>query len=266
MQYGLVKLPLVPLRADSNERSEMVSQLLFGEYVKIIEVQEKWLYIENLQDGYQAWADRKMIETVSESAFSKNREMPITKICSPYASIYNPVSKQTILIPGGSILYDLQADKFKLRDESWTLIDINCVQNPHKQPLAQEVLQQFVTNTAMAYLNAPYLWGGKSVLGIDCSGLVQIVYSIIGIGLPRDSSQQVHEGKAIENLAKSLAGDLVFFGDEKAKITHVGILKSKTEVIHASAWVKLEQIDERGIISSTSSEYTHKLQAIRRMF
>ena len=266
MHYGLVKQPLVPVRTADNERSEMTTQLLFGEYVKIIEEQEKWLYIENIQDGYQGWIDRKMIVAVSESAFLLSSKMSMTKVCSPYAIIYNAALEQKMMIPGGSLLYNLQDDVFEFHDETWILMDENCVLNPFKQTSNKNTRSQFLIDTAIAYLNAPYLWGGKSVFGIDCSGLVQIVNSIVGISLPRDSSQQSQQGKAVASLAETIAGDLVFFGDAKGKITHVGILKSDTEVIHASAWVKIERIDEQGIISSISGEYTHKLQAIRRVF
>jgi len=100
--------------------------------------------------------------------------------------------------------------------------------------------------------------GGKSVLGIDCSGLVQTVYSIAGFSLPRDASQQAQHGTLVESLSDAVIGDLAFFGDTKGKITHVGILKNNTEVIHASGWVKVDRIDEYGIISSITGEYTHK--------
>jgi len=265
MHYGFVKLPLVPVRAAGNERSEMTTQLLFGEYVKIIEEREKWLYVENIQDGYQGWADKKMIVSISESVFLNSRKMKVTKICTPFALIHNQVLNQSMLIPGGSLLYDLKADVFKLHDETWTLMDVNCVLNPLNQNADKNTCVEFLINTAMSYINTPYLWGGKSVLGIDCSGLVQTVYSIAGFSLPRDASQQVQHGRPIESLAEAVIGDLAFFGDAKGKITHVGILKNNTEVIHASGWVKIERIDERGIISSITNEYTHRLQTIRRI-
>ena len=265
MHYGFVKLPLVPVRAADNERSEMTTQLLFGEYVKIIDEQEKWLYIKNIRDGYQGWADRKMITGVPESIFLKSKQMKVTKVCTPYALIRNQVLDQSMLIPGGSLLYNLQDDVFKLHDETWTLMNVNCVLNSFNQTSDENTCRELLINTAMSYINVPYLWGGKSVLGIDCSGLVQTVYSIAGFSLPRDASQQVQHGRPIESLAEAVIGDLAFFGDAKGKITHVGILKNNTEVIHASGWVKIERIDERGIISSIINEYTHRLQTIRRI-
>ncbi|HOG04681.1 MAG: NlpC/P60 family protein [Paludibacter sp.] len=265
MHYGFVKLPLVPVRAADNERSEMTTQLLFGEYVKIIDEQEKWLYIKNIRDGYQGWADRKMITGVPESIFLKSKQMKVTKVCTPYALIHNQVLNQSMLIPGGSLLYDLQANVFKLYGETWTLMDINCALNSFNQTSDENTSRELLINTAMSYINVPYLWGGKSVLGIDCSGLVQTVYSIAGFSLPRDASQQAQHGTLVESLSDAVIGDLAFFGDTKGKITHVGILKNNTEVIHASGWVKVDRIDEYGIISSITGEYTHKLQTISRI-
>lgn len=256
--YGLIKLPLVPLRINNSECSEMTSQLLFGEYVRIKEKQEKWIYIENVTDDYSGWIDAKMVMPVTELAFLKSRQMKVCRLQSVYNMIYNAELSQKKLIPGGSFIYELNANDFMIGDEIWTLSEPGAATdgcfNAHR-----------IIETALQYVNAPYLWGGKSVLGIDCSGLVQVVYSIGGYSLPRNAYMQATCGESVFSLSEALPGDLAFFGKEGGGITHVGMLIDNTHIIHASGWVKIEKMDYQGIISSTTGEYTHQLRAIRRI-
>jgi len=256
--YGLITHPLVPLRAYNSERSEMVSQLLFGEYVKILVKQEKWLYVENITDGYTGWADIRMINPVTDSTFLKSRHQKADRLLHPNNIIYNTKINQSKLLPGGSIIYDLSGDEFSADGEIWSLIE------PDSLAVGRFDVHR-ILETAIQYLNAPYLWGGKSVLGIDCSGLVQVVYGIGGYLLPRDASQQVLQGELVDFLSESMPGDLAFFGSEEGSITHVGILVDNASIIHASGWVKIENIDSQGIISSKTGEYTHQLRVIKRI-
>lgn len=256
--YGIIKHPLVPLRVSNSERSEMTSQLLFGDYVRILEREEKWFYIENITDGYKGWADAKMVTLVTETAFQKSRTQKSDRLLHAYNIIYNTKINQSKLIPGGSTIYDLIDDEFIIDGESWSLIE--------PDSFAVGYFDRYrIIDTAKQYLNAPYLWGGKSVLGVDCSGLVQLVYAIGGYLLPRDASQQVGQGKLVDFLSESLPGDLAFFGKEDGIITHVGILTDNSSIIHASGWVKIENIDSQGIISSETGEYTHELRVIKRI-
>lgn len=256
--YGLITHPLVPLRASNNERSEMISQLLFGEYVKILEKLEKWLYVENTTDGYTGWADAKMINPVSDSLFQQSIQQKADRLLHPYSIIFNTKTNESKLLPGGSIIYDLNGDEFNIDGEVWSLIDPDSLADGNFDV-------HHILYTAKQYLNAPYLWGGKSVLGIDCSGLVQVVYCIGGYILPRDASQQVVQGELVDFLSESMPGDLAFFGSEEGCITHVGILIDNSTIIHASGWVKIESVDYQGIISSKTGEYTHQLRVIKRI-
>lgn len=233
--------------------------MLFGEYVKILEKHEKWLYVENITDGYTGWADIKMINPVTDSVFQKSRQQKTNRLLHPYNIIYNTKTNQSKLLPGGSVIHDLNGDEFSVDGEIWSLIE------PDSFVCGKFVDVHRILETAKQYLNAPYLWGGKSVLGIDCSGLVQVVYSIGGYMLPRDASQQVVQGELVDFLSESMPGDLAFFGSEEGDITHVGILIDNASIIHASGWVKIENIDSQGIISSKTGEYTHQLRVIKRI-
>ncbi|MEA4937626.1 hypothetical protein SDC9_139397 [bioreactor metagenome] len=256
--YGLVTLPVVPLRASDSERSEMISQLLFGEFVEIIEQSERWFYIKNLADDYLGWIDRKMIKSVSGKEFAAAQRSDRLRLSRPYSIIYHTIDNQTKLLPGGSIVYELNGDDFQIGSENWSLID------PVYIPKLPFSTHQ-VIEVAMQYLNAPYLWGGKTILGVDCSGLVQLAFAIGGYLLPRDASQQVVKGKTVDFLSEVLPGDLAFFENDEGHISHVGILIDNSKIIHSSGWVKVENIDAQGIISSLTGEYTHHLRVIKRI-
>jgi gamma-D-glutamyl-L-lysine dipeptidyl-peptidase len=256
--YGLVILPVVPLRASDSERSEMISQLLFGEYVEVLEQSDKWLYVRNSADDYLGWTDRKMIKIVDENVFLNAQKEVKLILSRPYTIIYQAISNQTKLLPGGSIVYGLNGDEFHVGSEFWSLIDP--VSIPENNLAAHQIL-----DVAMQYINAPYIWGGKTILGIDCSGLVQLVFAVGGFLLPRDASQQVNKGKTVDFLSEVLPGDLAFFENEEGQISHVGILMDASKIIHASGWVKIESVDAQGIISSVTGEYTHQLRVIKRI-
>lgn len=255
---GIIILSLVPLRTSNSETSEMCSQLLFGEVVEVIEVQDRWLNIRNLSDNYTGWADRKMIRILSA-----NDEKRITESSKHYVhvplSICNiTASGQKMFLAGGSILYNLNEGECTVANETYRI-------NLSDVSLPVDVNGILLIDIAKQYLNSPYLWGGKSVLGIDCSGLVQLVFAIGGIRLPRDASQQVECGRSIDFLSESKPGDLAFFENAEGKIIHVGILLNSHQIIHASGWVKIENIDSHGIISIKTGEYTHRLRVVKRI-
>jgi gamma-D-glutamyl-L-lysine dipeptidyl-peptidase len=255
---GIILLSLVPLRVSDSETSEMSSQLLFGETVKIIEVREKWLNISNISDNYSGWVDRKMVHILSPEEESRISNFKKYSVCVPILDCIKTTSNEKMFLPGGSILYNLSNEKFHINNEEFQVQIAN-------SDLFQVSKGAKIVELAKQYLNAPYLWGGKSVMGIDCSGLVQVVFSMVEILLPRDASQQVDNGIVIDFLSEVQAGDLAFFENPEGKIIHVGIMLNPHQIIHASGWVKIEMLDSQGIISSQTGEYTHKLRVIKRL-
>lgn len=265
MKHGICNLPLIPLRSEPSERSEMVSQVLFGELFELLESRESWSRIRLLSDQYTGWCSSKMIQLLPDSIFrtlaqsTPNRTVSVFSKCTGSAG--------TCFLPAGSLLYDFdarlgtfsvyqvhKADEAEPRLSVWSMDAVDCAL-PTADPVAY----------ALLFLNAPYLWGGKSILGIDCSGLVQVVFSLLGLFLPRDASQQAQKGRLVSNLDSAQVGDLAFFANTEGRIVHVGLLLDPTRIIHASGSVHIDSIDQTGIFSEVLGCYTHLLHSIRRM-
>jgi len=255
---GIIIIPLVPLRESESERSEMYTQLLFGERVEILEVHERWLFVRNLADNYTGWADRKMILVLSPDEEQRLAHVSSYCVAVPLLLCDKTISNEKMFLPGGSLLPAYGHGRFTIGNEVY---QISIPSNSN----IRETLSERLVNLALQYLNAPYLWGGKSIFGIDCSGFVQVLFCICGIQIPRDASQQVEYGRVIDFILEAQAGDLAYFENQEGDIIHVGLLINDHQIIHASGWVKIESIDSQGIISSQTGKYTHTLRVIKRL-
>ncbi len=258
--FGVADLSIVPVRKEQSERSEMVSQVLFGELFEIIETAEKWVFIRLLHDGYEGWIDKKMYLPVTDEYAEKYRsETPVLT-----TEVFNIVIKEgdygNKLIVSGSVLPFFNADtnKLQLGEDTYTLVT-------RLKDIGIDSLRDLIIEYALMYYNTPYLWGGRSPYGIDCSGLVQMVYRMAGMDIPRDASAQVTCGQNLSFVEEALPGDLAFFGDDMGAITHVGILWKQNRIIHASGRVRVDKIDHQGIFNEELKRYTHNLKVIKRL-
>ena len=256
MQYGICIQAAVPVREHPSDKSQMVNQLLFGDTFLIKDFQNGWVLTNTTDDNYEGWVDKKQILEVSQEWYNKvntSDNYYVTDLCSIVKN-----GSGSIPVVFGSRLPLLNKNKFFIENNEYGFYG-----NYEKQE--NSATGEKIIATAKKYLNSPYLWGGRSPFGIDCSGFTQIVFKINGIFLPRDASQQVEKGFEVSFIEESRTGDLAFFGDEEGSITHVGIIAGKNKIIHASGCVKTDSIDHHGIFDENTKEYSHNLRIIKRL-
>lgn len=250
MNYAMSIVPVAHVRLTPDHRAEMVNQLLFGESVKVVEVDKNgWIKAESISDGYRGFCRLnqfvmmdKSIQECAEYTGDWVEQIHVNdqKLMIPFGS---NLSLLNAVIPGYSISYNGNIFKATGKFKS----------------------EKSITEIASIFLNSPYLWGGKSVFGIDCSGFVQSVFKMMNIVLPRDADVQAGTGEPVGFLQEAVCGDLAFFDDENGDIIHVGILLNEQQIIHASGKVRIDMIDNEGIINGTSKKRTHHLRLIKKI-
>ncbi len=248
--HGVCNLTVAPLRAKADDASEIVSQLLFGDYVKVLEVNVPWIKVKNHQDNYEGWMDFKQLQYVDENIYLKGINTKHFVVKQPLILVDGALGIQTVLL--GSTLPFLDDKSFKIGNNDYYVI--SDLETPVQSPLVYAEL----------YLNTPYLWGGKSLFGIDCSALIQNCFKIVGINLPRDASKQVFEGDEVQWKDRQ-TGDLVFFKSKSGKVTHVGLLVDEHQIIHAHGRVRIDKIDEKGIWNNHLQWYSHLTYMVKRI-
>lgn len=255
---GKCPLSLVPLRLEPSDRSEMVSQLLFGESYQVIDELKGWLLVRVIHDGYEGWMDKKQSLAPEFNLIVNDEPETVHVVAGITAPAFRIGSESPVALCKGSVLPQLRNNKFSLGGQEY-LFESETLEIPDS-PLPDNILK-----TAMEYLNTPYLWGGRSPFGIDCSGFTQMVFRLCGIALKRDAAQQFQEGEMISFINEVQPGDLAFFENAVGNITHTGILTGTGKIIHASGCVRLDSIDHHGIYNSGTGQYTHTLRLIKRM-
>lgn len=234
MGKGICNVSVAPLRAENSHQSEMVSQILYGESVSILERNGSFSRVAMDFDGYEGWVDTKQISNISEDDFHIRK----TEILTASFGIYD--------VPEGKSLLSLGSEIVNLSSEQ-----------------LRTASPEQLSATAQLFLNVPYLWSGRSFFGIDCSGFTQLVCKIHGISLPRDAYQQAEKGRVLDFVEESRAGDLAFFENEEGQIIHVGMMLEDQKIIHAYGKVRIDTLDSSGIFNKNLNRHTHQLRFVR---
>ena len=248
MKYGICHLGVVPLRRENDHKSELVSQLLYGDAFKIIDQRKDWYKIRLLWDAYEGWITQHQATLIEEEQYKAIQQKDF--VCTQNLLDYVHLNKEEIFpVPLGSDLRGLDLLNHSIESNY----------NPRK------IVKEDLVKTAYKFLHAPYLWGGKTPFGIDCSGLTQMVYKIHGHALKRDAWQQAQQGTTLSFIDESEPGDLAFFDNKEGDIVHVGILMQNHFIIHAHGQVRIDLIDQTGIFNVEKQTHSHKLRLIKSM-
>ncbi|MBI3518691.1 MAG: C40 family peptidase [Bacteroidetes bacterium] len=256
MSFGICSLSIIPCRKEPASTSEMVTQLLFGETYTIVEDREDWIRITTNYDNYPCWISAKQHTRLSDAGY---KSLQSNTLSSELVQVVNQSDNQAVFpVTIGATLPNFNNGILKISD-------INFAFEGQTSDSGIKKTVKDIKETAYLFLNAPYLWGGRSPFGIDCSGFTQLVYKLNGYKLPRDASQQVEIGSPLSFVEEAEAGDLAFFDNEEGNIVHVGIVLENQQIIHASGCVRIDKFDHYGIFHTDNKKYSHMLRVIKKI-
>jgi gamma-D-glutamyl-L-lysine dipeptidyl-peptidase len=248
MQYGICNLSVVPLRLEPSPNGELISQLLYGDFFKVIEQRKQWSKIRLNFDDFEGWIDNKQYKEILKTNYTH-----LSNLESIYSTdlveFVQCNKKELYPIIIGSNLKGLTLLNHSFEGHS----------------TSGDGLKENIINTAFLYLNTPFLLGGKTPFGIDSSGFTQMVYKLNGFKLLREITQQSSQGEALSFIEESEAGDLAFFDNKDGEIVHVGIILKDNYIIHAYGKVRIDRIDQSGIYNTETNTHTHKLRVIKKI-
>lgn len=248
MRYGICHLSIVPMRSEPSDPSELVNQILYGEHFKVVEQRKKWSRVKLTHDKYEGWIDNKQYIEITEDEYAFAKTQPERLTIDPVQCLTSKKNDILTIVLGSSLTNN-------------KLLNYEYEGGYTEGKKSKEALVE----TSLLYLKSPYLWGGRTSFGIDCSGFTQMVYKLNGYNLKRDASQQATQGEALSFIEESEPGDLAFFDNAEGVITHVGIIMEDNYIIHAHGEVRIDRLDHSGIYNINTKLHTHKLRVIKKI-
>lgn len=256
MEFKICIVPVMPLRSEPDHKSEMASQLIFGECGVVLERKDDgWVKLRNQYDRYEGWSTENQLSAIEEELYLE----PTEEYTKEYLSTID-FSGHPMHVPLGSFLKGMRHGEMK-----WGKYTVTFQGEPLK-PDHEHVTEKMIRQLAFKFLNTPYLWGGRSIFGVDCSGFTQTVFRLLGKVIPRDAYMQAHCGEELGNDLKPHCGDLAFFKNKEGRITHVGLMLNDFEIIHSAGKVRVDKLDDYGILNTDTDSHSHQLAMIRRFF
>ncbi len=255
MSIGICNITVAALKSEPNHKSELETQILFGESVKALgEEIGAWIKVETCWDSYQGWV-------LKNQMCWQNQEVVPEYILSPQGGyVYKNGSK--LIMPFGASLPYLNNHNFAFGNNAFS------VDGALWQPNTNLLNNKNLNNICTAYMHAPYMWGGRTNFGIDCSGFSAMVYKYFNVPLMAKASWQCTQGQVVDFLQNIVGGELAFFDDENGDITHVGIMLNESEIIHASettGFIAIDDLDNEGIINRLTGKRTHHLRVVKKI-
>ena len=260
-KYGVAHLAQIAMRTEPQHRSEMCSQLIFGDPYQVLEETDKWMKIKTFDCNYQGWIDAQLFNSLHPEDLDNYLKTDKFMVTDYLMFIREFESNVTFPIYMGST-FPYPNDGMLILGNAIFMIDLPTIETAPSHPnLSQEQIK--LLKFASGFLRSPYLWGGRTPLGIDCSALVQLAYKAIGKSLPRDASEQVLQGENVDFFEQAQVGDVAFFDNDEGKIVHTGIICGQGKILHASGFVRIDKLDQTGIYNVEKEIYTHKLRIIK---
>ncbi len=249
MQFGICPLSIVPVRLSADDNSEMVSQVLYGEHFKVLECRKFCSKIRSAFDGCEGWVSNNQIKLIEQDTFNTLEKAKNPRYSSELVSFVE--TEESILLP---IVLGSSTQNASLLSHKFD--------GTHPQGKSNKTN---LVQTALLFLNAPYLWGGKTPFGVDASGFTQMVYKINGYKLLRKVREQTEQGNPLSFIEESEAGDLVFFDNNEGEIHHVGLIMDNNYVIHVDGKVRIDRLDHTGIFNADDGKYSYQLRVIKKI-
>lgn len=255
---GLVTISVANLRSQPKHSAELATQATLGTPVEILKKEGSWSLIQT-PDMYLAWVDDGGIESITPSELEgwKNKTKVIYTTMQGHSYSEADAQSQVVsdIVAGGILeLRDEENDFYKVAYPDQRIAFIKKTEaDLYDSWLSRtDPSQENLVATSKQLMGLPYLWGGTSTKGVDCSGFTKTIYFLNGIVLPRDASQQIHTGEQVDtdkNFENLLPGDLLFFGKKATassseRVIHVGMWIGNNEFIHSAGRVKISSVDK----------------------